>query len=125
MSNISFLDEKMTDQTEDLSKRIELGKSSRHQIIFHKEAIDDAIAKGHSKKDVWKTLKKEGKFTRAYTCFVDAYNKLAKPKVPKNIEQPQPEQPKKIEVVSETKDKKPRGKKEFYHNPHPDKDKLI
>lgn len=120
----------MTSESEELlSKRIKQGKSARHQILFNKEQIDEALGLGFKKIDVWRTLNDEGKFTRTYNSFLEAYNKLENirrsPKK-KETEKPEPTKVDQKPVEAENKKNKPFVKKDkFIHDAKPNPDELI
>ena len=120
----------MTNESEELlSKRIKQGKSARHQILFHKEQIDEALGQGFNKIDVWRTLNDEGKFTRTYNSFLEAYNKLENisrsPKT-KGAEKPEPTKADQIPIEAKNKKSKPFvKKKKFTHDAKPNPDELI
>lgn len=108
----------MTNESELLSKRIKQGKSARHQILFHKEQIDEALGQGFNKIDVWRTLHDEGKFTRTYNSFLEAYNKLENISRTPKLDQTSVE-------AKKTKNKPFVKKKKFTHDAKPNPDELI
>jgi len=120
----------MTNESEELlSKRIKQGNSSRHQILFNKEQIDEALGQGFKKIDVWRALNNEGKFTRTYNSFLDAYNKLENisrsPKTKEGEKLEPAEVNQKTVKAENTKSKPFVKKKKFTHDAKPNPDELI